>query len=65
MRTTVTLVEHLGHETLVHARLGDTPVVVRLDAIEAAPSVGDDVGLTFPEQHLHLFDPETTRRVDG
>jgi multiple sugar transport system ATP-binding protein len=65
VRTTVTLVEHLGHETLIHARVGETPVVVRLDAIEDAPSVGDDVGLTFPERHLHLFDPVTSRRVDG
>jgi ABC-type sugar transport system ATPase subunit len=65
VRTTVTLVEHLGHETLIHARVGETPVVVRLDAIEDAPSVGDDVGLTFPERHLHLFDPVTSRRADG
>jgi sn-glycerol 3-phosphate transport system ATP-binding protein len=61
----VTLVEHLGHETLIHARVGETPVVARLDAIEDAPSVGDDVGLTFPERHLHLFDPVTSRRVEG
>jgi multiple sugar transport system ATP-binding protein len=65
LRVTVDLVEHLGHETLVHAHLGDTPLVVRLDAAVPAPAVGDDVGLAFPERHLHLFDPVTTRRTDS
>jgi multiple sugar transport system ATP-binding protein len=65
VRTTVTLVEHLGHETLVHARLGETPIVVRLDAIEHAPAVGDEVGLAFPDRHLHMFDPVSTRRVEA
>jgi hypothetical protein len=50
---------------LVHAHLGDTPLVVRLDAAVPAPAVGDDVGLAFPERHLHLFDPVTTRRTDS
>ncbi len=64
-RVTVSLVEHLGHETLVHARLGETPVVARLDASAVAPAVGDELGLGFPERHLHLFDPVTMQRVDG
>jgi multiple sugar transport system ATP-binding protein len=65
---TVSLVEHLGHETLVHLRVAATPVVVRCDAaaaVPAVPAVGDEVGLSFPAEHLHRFDPVTTRRVDA
>ncbi len=64
LRARVTLVEHLGHETLVHCRVGETPVAVRLDASEPAPAVGDDVGLDLPARHRHHFDPVTGRRRD-
>ena len=60
---TVALVEHLGHETLVHCHAGDLRVAVRLDADEAAPAVHTEVGLAFPEVHRHRFDPATSRRV--
>ena len=60
---TVALVEHLGHETLVHCHAGDLRVAVRLDADEAAPTVHTEVGLAFPEVHRHRFDPATSRRV--
>jgi len=68
VRATVSLVEHLGHETLVHARITDRDevpaVVARLEANGSAPGVGDEVGLAFPATHLHRFDPETSRRID-
>ncbi|MFN8021551.1 MAG: ABC transporter ATP-binding protein [Acidimicrobiales bacterium] len=68
LRGTVALVEHLGHETLVHVRLGETPLIARVDAggaDGAIPAVGDTVGVTLPAEHRHRFDPATTRRVDG
>ncbi|CAB4571214.1 unannotated protein [freshwater metagenome] len=67
---TVTLVEHLGHETLVHARVDsglgqEVPVVVaRLDARDPAPAMGERVTLRFPAEHLHRFHADTGRRVD-
>jgi multiple sugar transport system ATP-binding protein len=65
VRATVTLVEHLGHETLVHLRLGETAVAARLDAAEPTPERGDEVGLSVKEMHLHRFDPTTGQRVDA
>jgi ABC-type sugar transport system ATPase subunit len=64
VRAHVDLVEHLGHETLVNCRLGETRVMVRLDGDEPAPAVGADIGLVTPEHHRHHFDPVTQRRVD-
>ncbi|MEX0848253.1 MAG: ATP-binding cassette domain-containing protein [Ilumatobacteraceae bacterium] len=65
VRAHVTLVEHLGHETLVHCRIGETPVVLRTPADEAAPSVGADVGLDVPLAHRHRFDAATGRRIEA
>ena len=68
VRAQVTLVEHLGHETLVHLRIGESPLVARVEALPGAagvPTVGADVGVAFPAAHLHRFDPATHERVDG
>jgi multiple sugar transport system ATP-binding protein len=64
VRGRVTLVEHLGHETLVHLRVGETPVVVRTQADAAAPVVGAEVGLDVPVMHRHRFDAVSGRRID-
>ena len=63
LRGTVTLVEHLGHETLVNAHVGETKVVVRQPASAATPGIGDEVGIDLPEAHRHRFDLVTERRV--
>jgi multiple sugar transport system ATP-binding protein len=63
LRATVALVEHLGHETLVHLRVNGTKIVSRLDAEDPAPANNDDVGLVLSRRHY--FDPVTTRRLDG
>jgi ABC-type sugar transport system ATPase subunit len=63
-RAHVSLVEHLGHETLVHCRVADTAVVVRISAEQAAPSSGSEVGLEIPSQHRHRFDADTGRRIE-
>jgi multiple sugar transport system ATP-binding protein len=65
VRGTVTLVEHLGHETLVHVRVGETAVAARLDAAVHVPAVGEETGLGFDAAHLHRFSPSDGRRVDG
>jgi multiple sugar transport system ATP-binding protein len=61
----VTLVELLGHETLVTAQLDDgTTVVVRLAASVVPPALGDEVRLDAAEAQRHRFDASTGRRID-
>lgn len=64
VRASVAIVEQLGHETLVHCRVGETRVVIRQSAEDHAPAVGDDIGIVIPPSARHRFDPRTTRRID-
>jgi ABC-type sugar transport system ATPase subunit len=63
LRMSVGLVELLGHETLVHGRIGDTPVVARVSGDVAPPLIGDEAGISLPIVHRHRFDAGTGRRV--
>ncbi|MGE0000421.1 MAG: ABC transporter ATP-binding protein, partial [Ilumatobacteraceae bacterium] len=63
LRMTVGLVELLGHETLVHGRIGETPVVARLSTDVGPPLVGQEAGIGLPLAHRHRFDAESGRRV--
>ena len=65
LRSTVELVEHLGHETLVNCRAGETRVMVRLEGEAVAPEVGREIGLDVPVRHRHRFDPTTQQRIDS
>jgi ABC-type sugar transport system ATPase subunit len=58
LRATVEHVEFLGHETLLHARVADTPVIVRV-AGAARAAAGDEVRLT--PSAVHLFDAQGQR----
>jgi multiple sugar transport system ATP-binding protein len=60
----VELVELLGHETLVHGRMGESRLVVRMSAELPAPAVDDQVGVVVPLQHRHRFDGATGMRID-
>jgi multiple sugar transport system ATP-binding protein len=64
VRAHVDLVELLGHETLVHGRIGETKMVLRMGAEQAAPSVGDEIGVGVPGEHRHRFDAATGQRLD-
>lgn len=64
LRAQVELVEQLGHEMLVHARLGETRIVVRMSAERVAPQIEDVIGLDVPSQHRHRFDAATGKRLD-
>jgi len=63
---TVTLVELLGHETLVTASLdsGQT-VVIRLGAHVQPPLPGDPLRLDVAESHRQRFDAESGQRIDA
>jgi multiple sugar transport system ATP-binding protein len=58
----VEFVEQLGDEGIVHARAGDVALLGKLDA-HSAPRAGDRIALRFDPSRLHLFDPETERRL--
>ena len=66
----ITLVEHLGHERLVHGVApGGAPLVARLSAgpgrPRVVPAVGSRLYLGADAADIHLFDPVSTERLDG
>ena len=63
MELNVELVEHLGSETLLQAWLEETLVTVSMDGVVAA-SPGDVMPLSLDANSLHLFDPESGKRLE-
>jgi len=62
---TVTLVEHLGADTLVHGHFGEdeTDMTVRRSGtLKTVP--GDKLPISITRENIHLFDAETSRRID-
>jgi multiple sugar transport system ATP-binding protein len=59
----VEFLEHLGHETLVHARCGAERVTVKA-VPRLAPAAGETVGVVVDPGAIHVFDPETSRRIE-
>jgi sn-glycerol 3-phosphate transport system ATP-binding protein len=55
-------VELLGAERLVHARLGDELITLRLDASVLAPQPGERFHSTARANRVHWFNPETGKR---
>jgi sn-glycerol 3-phosphate transport system ATP-binding protein len=65
LRYVVDIAEPMGHEVIVHGRIGTdagTEVVARLDARDE-PRPGDVLELSFERQDLHLFDPASGERL--
>ena len=64
MRLVVDMVEQLGANTLVHGVLegSETALVASLPGIETVES-GTVLGFSAPGESLHLFDPETKKRL--
>jgi multiple sugar transport system ATP-binding protein len=58
----VEIVELLGHEVVVHSRLGDDLLVAKLGA-HSIPEVGSKIVLNVELDSLHLFDAETEKRL--
>jgi sn-glycerol 3-phosphate transport system ATP-binding protein len=56
-------VELLGAERLVHARLGDEILTLRLDESVTPPSPGQNFGATPRADRLHWFDAATEKRI--
>ncbi|MBP7149123.1 MAG: sn-glycerol-3-phosphate ABC transporter ATP-binding protein UgpC [Acidobacteria bacterium] len=60
----VEIVEPLGHEVIVHGRIGDELVVAKLDP-HRVPAMGDRIELGLELDALHLFDQETEGRLEA
>ncbi len=58
----VDIVETLGDELIVHARVGDGLIVFKLDP-HRSPKVGDKIDVNIDLETLHLFDGETETRL--
>jgi ABC-type sugar transport system ATPase subunit len=59
----VTLLEHLGRETLIHARVGETTVRV-FGPADLYVERGKPIGLVPNPDRLYLFDPDSGKVVD-
>ena len=62
VRMRLDLVEPLGQELLVSARVGGHEVTARLPPLPT-PSAGQDITLAFDPEALHFFNPETRERI--
>ncbi|MDE2135899.1 MAG: sn-glycerol-3-phosphate ABC transporter ATP-binding protein UgpC [Gammaproteobacteria bacterium] len=56
------LIEPVGNETFLTARVGSAELVLRTPP-QALPAVGEPVALSFAPQRLHLFEAATGRRL--
>jgi multiple sugar transport system ATP-binding protein len=57
------IVEPLGHEVIVHGRVGDDLLVAAVDP-HHSPALGDRVELVVELEALHLFDADSGRRLE-
>jgi multiple sugar transport system ATP-binding protein len=57
-RVRVTVVEPMGSETFVHFRLGESPLLARLDG-DRVPHVGEEMEIHIDLSRSHLFDAAT------
>jgi sn-glycerol 3-phosphate transport system ATP-binding protein len=59
----VDVVETLGAERLVYGACGAAAITVRMEGTRPAPPAGTLLQLNVSAEHLHWFDPLTTRRL--
>jgi multiple sugar transport system ATP-binding protein len=62
VKARVDFVEPLGHEVIVHTRVGDDVLVAKVDP-HRAPEMGSDIELEVELPALHLFDASTEQRL--
>jgi ABC-type sugar transport system ATPase subunit len=64
LKGVIEVVESLGHERHLFVDLGGNRVVARQSSEAAPPAVGDRVELVVQADHVHLFDPDSTERIN-
>jgi multiple sugar transport system ATP-binding protein len=57
----VEIAEPLGHEVIVHCRVGDDLLVAKVE--HRIPKMGERIELTVELDSMHLFDAETEKRI--
>ena len=57
--------EMLGAERLLHGKVGEEDITLRLDATLPTAQVGETIYVRPQKQLLHFFDLETGKRIDG
>ena len=62
VRGVVEIVEPVGHEAVVHTRVGDDVLVSTFD-VHSTPKRGDTVDLLLEIDAMHLFDAATEKRL--
>ena len=62
VQAVVDIVEPIGHQAIVHSRIGDDMLVAALDS-HNLPRVGDSLDLILELDALHLFDTRTELRL--
>ena len=58
----VDFVEPLGHEVIVHGRIGEDTLVAKVDP-HRAPEMGSEIGLEIELGAIHLFDTASEQRL--
>jgi multiple sugar transport system ATP-binding protein len=58
----VDIVEPIGHQAIVHSRLGNDVLVAALDSHQM-PRVGESLDLVVELDQVHLFDAQTEQRL--
>ncbi len=58
----VEFVEPLGHEVIVHGRVGDELLVAKVDP-HRSPQIGATIDLVIEADAAHLFDAATEKRL--
>lgn len=61
----VETVELLGAERLIHGNLGDESIVIRVDAQQASPAIGQTIHVKPMAQRQHWFDAKTNKRLES
>ncbi len=59
----VDVLEMLGAERLVYAKLGSQSFTLRIDGTLVPPAMGQTVQIGASAEHLHWFDPASGRRI--
>ena len=62
VRGPIEIVETIGHEVIVHIRVGQDILIAKLGA-HRIPRFGEEIDLVMDCEALHLFDKETERRL--
>jgi len=59
----IELLERLGADTILHGRLADGVRMTARTPAHFAPALGDTARFSIRAERVHLFDPESGRRL--